>query len=85
MSLFIEKIYNGNNKFTDYPYELSDFQKISVEAIDNDNNVLVCAPTASGKTLVAEHLIQKYSKLNQNNWPSTKHIRSFTIACHSRT
>ena len=66
MSLFIEKIYNGNNKFTDYPYELSDFQKISVEAIDNDNNVLVCAPTASGKTLVAEHLIQKYSKLNQN-------------------
>ena len=66
MTLFINDTYNGIKTFSDYPFELSDFQKISVEAIDNDNNVLVCAPTASGKTLVAEHLIKKFSKLNTN-------------------
>ena len=54
--------YNGSRIFSDYPFELSDFQKHSIESIDSLNNVLVCAPTSSGKTLVAEYMIRKNKK-----------------------
>ena len=54
--------YSTDKAFPDYPFELSDFQKHSIDAIDNSNHVLVCAPTSSGKTLVAEHKIRNRSK-----------------------
>ena len=56
--------YKGENLFNEYSFELSDFQKHSIDALENNHNVLVSAPTASGKTLVAEHIIRKNSKLN---------------------
>ena len=58
--------YDNQKDFSEYPFELSDFQKHSIEALDNNHNVLVSAPTASGKTLVAEHMIIKNSKLNSD-------------------
>ena len=35
--------YTENHSFSEYPFELSDFQKHSIQAIDNQNHVLVCA------------------------------------------
>ena len=65
MSLFIKnEPYTGSCVFSEYPFPLSDFQKHSIDALENNQNVLVSAPTASGKTLVAEHMIRKNSKLN---------------------
>lgn len=40
-----------------FPFELDDFQKHAFKAIENGDDVLVCAPTASGKTLVAQYAI----------------------------
>lgn len=39
-------------------YTLNDFQVRAVEAIEADKNVLLAAPTGSGKTLVAEYAIE---------------------------
>ena len=38
---------------------LDTFQKEAIRAIDNGYHVLVSAPTSSGKTLIAEHLLQQ--------------------------
>jgi len=46
-----------NHHFAKYPYPLSDFQKYAIDAIVNDNHVLVTAHTGSGKTLPAEFAI----------------------------
>ena len=61
------KVYNDNSKkytgelqFNEYPFELSEFQKYSLDSIENNYNTLVCAPTGSGKTLVAEYIMKKY-------------------------
>jgi superfamily II RNA helicase len=40
-----------------YPYKLDIFQEYAISAIDQQHNVLVCAKTGSGKTLVAEYAI----------------------------
>ncbi len=40
-----------------YPYPLDGFQKHAIAAISRDENVLVCAKTGSGKTLVGEYQI----------------------------
>jgi superfamily II RNA helicase len=40
-----------------YPYKLDIFQEHAISAIDQGHNVLVCAKTGSGKTLVAEYAI----------------------------
>ena len=42
---------------TTYPYPLDPFQKHAIAAIHQDHNVLVCAKTGSGKTLVGEYEI----------------------------
>ena len=42
-----------------FPHELDQFQKKAFEALENENSVLVTAPTSSGKTLVAEYAIGK--------------------------
>ena len=55
--------YNGDMDFSSYPFELSDFQKHSLASIENESNTLVCAPTGSGKTLVAEHIMKLYKSV----------------------
>ena len=42
---------------TDYSYPLDIFQEHAISAIDQGHNVLVCAKTGSGKTLVGEYQI----------------------------
>jgi superfamily II RNA helicase len=42
---------------TKYPYKLDIFQEHAISAIDQGHNVLVCAKTGSGKTLVGEYQI----------------------------
>jgi superfamily II RNA helicase len=49
-----------------YKYELSDFQKISVDCIRNNENLLVTAHTSSGKTTVAIEGITKARLENKN-------------------
>ena len=48
-----------------YPFELDEFQKRSIIRLEENKNVLVCAHTSSGKTVVAEYGIalgKKHSK-----------------------
>ncbi len=45
-------------------FTLDDFQINSLEAIDRWNTVIVCAPTGSGKTLIAEYIIDKCIREN---------------------
>jgi ATP-dependent RNA helicase HelY len=40
-----------------YDFELDDFQRRAIEALDAGHSVLVAAPTGSGKTVVAEHAV----------------------------
>ncbi|UCH95385.1 MAG: DEAD/DEAH box helicase [Candidatus Aminicenantes bacterium] len=44
---------NGNN------FQLDDFQKKAIAAVQDEYSVLVSAPTGAGKTLIAEHLVKK--------------------------
>ncbi len=45
-------------------FTLDDFQVQALEAIDHQNTVIVCAPTGSGKTLIAEYIIDKCIREN---------------------
>ncbi|MGI9571973.1 MAG: DEAD/DEAH box helicase [Candidatus Actinomarinaceae bacterium] len=47
-------------------FDLDSFQVQAIDSINKDFNVLVVAPTGSGKTLIAENAIEKYTKQNQN-------------------
>lgn len=51
-----------NSYFESYPFPLSDFQKYAIQAIVDDNHVLVTAHTGSGKTLPAEFAIKHLTK-----------------------
>ena len=42
-----------------FPFELDDFQKQAIAALDADKSVVVCAPTGSGKTLIGEYAIHR--------------------------
>ena len=46
--------------FSSYPFELSDFQKYAIQAIEEGKHILITAHTGSGKTLPAEHAIKKF-------------------------
>jgi len=52
-------------QFELFPYELSPFQKYSIEAIVEGNHSLVTAQTGSGKTVCAEHAILYFTKKNK--------------------
>ncbi|MEE3275149.1 MAG: DEAD/DEAH box helicase, partial [Actinomycetota bacterium] len=42
-----------------WPFELDGFQLEAITALDAGRSVLVAAPTASGKTVVAEHAVDR--------------------------
>ncbi len=42
-----------------FPFELDDFQKEAIAALEAGQSVVVCAPTGSGKTLVGEYAIYR--------------------------
>jgi superfamily II RNA helicase len=42
-----------------FPFQLDDFQLQAMSAIDEDRSVIVCAPTGSGKTAVAEFAVRR--------------------------
>ena len=44
---------------TAWPFELDRFQLEAIRAIDGGRSVLVAAPTSSGKTVVAEHAVDR--------------------------
>ncbi|NEP22214.1 MAG: DEAD/DEAH box helicase [Moorea sp. SIO3I6] len=46
-----------------FPFELDEFQKQAIEALNHSQSVVVCAPTGSGKTLIGEYTI--YRALSQ--------------------
>ena len=60
----------SNQKYAEYfawfPYELSDFQKYSIQAIIEGHHSLVTAHTGSGKSLPAEFALQYFHKRGQN-------------------
>jgi antiviral helicase SKI2 len=49
------KKYDEINLAMTFPFELDDFQKRGIIRVENHENVLVCAHTSSGKTIVAEY------------------------------
>jgi len=68
MVIICDKPYQSdkyNNIFTEYPYKLSDFQKYAIEAIIEDQNILITAHTGSGKTLAAEFAIEHFVKMGK--------------------
>lgn len=56
----------NTNSYIRTKYELDDFQFKAFELIDKKTNVLVCAPTGSGKTTVADYGIEQAKQLNPN-------------------
>ena len=56
---------NFNLYFKEFPYELSPFQKHSIEAIVSGHDSLVIANTGSGKTLPAEFAIRHFSECHK--------------------
>ena len=51
--------------FQKFPFQLDDFQKYAIQAIDNNENVLVMAGTGSGKTVCAEYAIYRALELGK--------------------
>ena len=43
----------------EFPFELDDFQKDACKFIDEGKSVVVCAPTGAGKTVIAQHAINR--------------------------
>ena len=42
-----------------FPFELDEFQKRAIAALNENKSVVVCAPTGSGKTLIGEYAIYR--------------------------
>ena len=54
-----------------WPFSLDPFQKLGITAIDRGHSVLVAAPTGSGKTLVAEHAVDRALALGRRAFYTT--------------
>ena len=69
-------------KFHDFV--LDEFQELSINAINNNNSVVVSAPTGSGKTLIADYIIYKNRNNNKRisyRWPRripSKNFKSYS-------
>ena len=64
---YCDSVFNLNNDaidsyFNEFPFTLSEFQKWAIHGIVNNRDTMVCAPTGSGKTLVAMEGIYKSLK-----------------------
>ncbi|MCR5660696.1 MAG: DEAD/DEAH box helicase, partial [bacterium] len=42
-----------------FPFQLDDFQLEAINAVENGHNCIVCAPTGSGKTVIAEYAVKR--------------------------
>ncbi len=42
-----------------FPFALDDFQREAIAALNDDESVVVCAPTGSGKTVIAEYTVYR--------------------------
>jgi superfamily II RNA helicase len=51
--------------YKQFPHDLHDFQKWSIEALTNQKHVLVTAPTGTGKSVVAEFAIRYFHSLGK--------------------
>ena len=60
-----------------FPFELDDFQKRGIIRVQNHENVLVCAHTSSGKTVVAEYGIA-LTKMNKKRIIYTSPIKALS-------
>ncbi|MCX5964207.1 MAG: DEAD/DEAH box helicase [Cyanobacteria bacterium] len=54
-----------------FPFELDSFQLDAIVALDMGKSVVVCAPTGSGKTLVAEYAIYRARERNRRVFYTT--------------
>lgn len=70
--------YDGPLNFNNYPFELSDFQKWSIDSWENNKNVTITAHTGSGKTLPAEYAIEHTIKRNLGTVIYTCPIKSLS-------
>ncbi len=50
---------SGLELSTLFPFDLDEFQKQAIAALDAGRSVVVCAPTGSGKTLIGEYAIHR--------------------------
>ncbi len=69
MVVICKEAFSQNEVYNDYfdkfPFELSDFQKYSIQAIVEGNHILVTAHTGSGKTLPAEFAIERFVSMGK--------------------
>ena len=70
--------YQGELKFEGYPFELSNFQKHTIQAWYDNKNSIVCAHTGSGKTLPAEHVMNHIVDNNLGKVIYTSPIKSLS-------
>lgn len=59
------KEFDKLNLLLEFPFELDVFQKRSIIRLERHENVLVCAHTSSGKTVIAEYAIAMGKKNNK--------------------
>lgn len=54
-----------------FPFQLDQFQKQAIAALDADRSVVVCAPTGSGKTVIGEYAIHRALAMGQRVFYTT--------------